>query len=281
MGIRDIRDDSDREGSTVENNHRGFWLGLAAFAVAILSGGRVSAETIELTSVGSSGTINGALFQQASPQPTGTGVIDSFVRIQNRGVEQGYNTSARPVQFDEKTDPNFTRPLLLSSVPVVNINGTNYRQFLLDINEKKTDPGKFLSLDQLQIFQANRGDLNNFPNLGTKIYDLDAGGDHSILLDYSLNHGSGSGDMFAYIPDSLFDPSLSNVYLFSQFGSDPNARADAGFEEWAVLEGGGGTPPVNEVPAPATLVFAAVGCGLGLLGRAVRGSRNKPATCQA
>jgi len=259
-----------------------FGTGLAALAVAAIWGGRVSAETIELTSVGSSGTINGALFQQASPQPTGTGVIDSFVRIQNKGIEQGYNTSARPVQFDEKTDPNFTRPLLLSDVPVVNINGTNYRQFLLDVNETKNDTGRFLSLDQLQIFQANTGNLNNYPNLGNKIYDLDAGGDHSILLDYSLNSGSGSGDMFAYIPDSLFDPNFSNVYLYSQFGSNPNARADAGFEEWATLQGES-TPPVNEVPAPATLVFAAVGCGLGLIGRAVRklAGKRTEATAQA
>jgi len=266
----------------MEYNVRGFWLGLAAFVVAITSGGRASAETIELTSVGSSGTINGALFQQTSPQPTGTGVIDSFVRIQNKGVEQGYNTSARPVQFDEKTDPNYTRALLLSEVPVVNINGTNYRQFLLDINEVNNDPGRYLSLDGLQLFQANTGNLDSYPNLGTKIYDLDAGGDHSVLLDYTLNSGSGSGDMFLYVPDSLFDPSLSNVYLWSQFGLNPNATTDAGFEEWAVLEGAS-TPPVNEVPAPATLVFAAVGCGLGLLGRAVRKFRGKSAsaTCQA
>src|SRR5437899_1740853 len=124
-------------GTTMGNNIRRLQVGLAAFVVAIISGGRASAETIDLTSVGSSGTINGGLFQQTSTQPTGTGVIDSFVRIQNNGTEQGYNTSARPVQFDEKTDPNYTRPLLLSSVPVVNINGVNYRQFLLDINQNK------------------------------------------------------------------------------------------------------------------------------------------------
>src|SRR4051812_46403206 len=66
--FRDIRGDLRIEGSIMENSFRGFGASLAAFAVAILSGGRVSAETIELTSVGSSGTINGALFQQASPQ---------------------------------------------------------------------------------------------------------------------------------------------------------------------------------------------------------------------
>ena len=244
--------------------HR-FTLGLAVFLAAV--GGRVSAGTLDLTSTGASGFINGGFFQQMSQQPTGTGVIDSFVRLQKNGIEQGYNTDARPVQFDEKKDATFTHSLLLSSVPVVNINGTNYRQFLLDINETNTSSGRLLSLDQLQIFQGKTGDASNYPNLGTKIYDMNAGaGGNSILLDYGLNSGSGSGDMFAYIPDSLFDPSVPFVYLYSLFGANMAAdgAADAGFEEWAVLQGT--TPPVTEVPAPATLVFALVGAGFGLLG---------------
>src|SRR3954470_1821463 len=126
-------------------------VGLAAlFATLALSGPAV-AGTLDLTS-GGSGTFNGAIFTTTTTQPTGTGVIDSFLRLQNTGTEQGYNTSARPVEFDQKTDPNFTRDLLLSSVPVVNINGTAYRQFLLDINEQHNTAGHLLSLDKLQLF---------------------------------------------------------------------------------------------------------------------------------
>jgi len=250
-------------------------IGLAVVFGLLVLGGRASADTIDLTTAGSSGTINGALFQQTGPQPTGTCVIDSFVRLQNRGAEQGYNTDARPVQFDEKTDPNFTRSLLLSSVPVVTINGTAYRQFLLDVNETGSKTGPLLSLDQLQLFQANSGSLNNYPNLGKEVYNLDAGGNNSVLLNYDLNSGSGSGDMFAYIPDSLFDPSIPFVYLYSHFGSDvPNATADAGFEEWAVLKG---APAVNEVPAPATLVFACLASALGLAGYTRRRLKQKQA----
>src|SRR5687768_9418763 len=70
---------------------------------------------LDLTTEGSVATDGqGALFVQDNSGPAGTGFIDSFVRIQRKGTEQGYNTDHRPVQFDEKTDPNFTRAVLLA-----------------------------------------------------------------------------------------------------------------------------------------------------------------------
>jgi len=253
-------------------------MGVAVLWASLTLGGRAAADVLDLTSNNASGFVNGGFFQETSPQPTGTGVIDPFLRLQANGTEQGYNTSARPVQFDQKTDPNYTRNLMLSEVPKVTIGNTTYRQFLLDVNESNGQGRNLISLDKLQIFQSPQGSLSSYPNLGTKVYDLDAGKDNSILLDYSLNHGSGSGDMFAYIPDALFDPSVPFVYLYSQFG-DADGSSDAGFEEWAVLQGQS-PPPMNEVPAPATLVFAALGCGLGLFGYARR-SRGKEKPAQA
>src|SRR5205085_10008458 len=79
------------------------------------------AGVLDLTTPNASGTINGGYFQQTDYQPTGTGKIDSFVRIQAKGIEQGYNTDYRPLQFDEKKDPQHTRSLLLSAVPIVNL----------------------------------------------------------------------------------------------------------------------------------------------------------------
>ena len=54
---------------------------------------------------------NTAIFATDEQHPTGTGFINSFVRIQQNGWEQGYNTSARPLETDVqmKVDPNFTR----------------------------------------------------------------------------------------------------------------------------------------------------------------------------
>lgn len=237
----------------------------AALFVLAAATAAARADSLNLTSPGASGTINGALFVQISPQSTGTGVINPFVRLQNNGIESGYNTDFRPPEFNEKTDANFTRSLLLDTVPIVNVDGTNYRQFLLDINEQPAGDGRFLSLDALQIHLGAAGDLTGYPGgLGTLIYDLDAGGDNWINLDYSLNHGSGSGDMFAYIPSVLFTGSNQYVYLYSQFGR--NFAAGAGFEEWSVLDSIGG---VATVPEPSS--FALMGAAaLSFAGCVVR-----------
>ena len=52
---------------------------------------------------------DGVIVKQVDAQPTGTGVIDSFVRLQAKGtggqIEQGFNTDGRPLQFDENTSP--------------------------------------------------------------------------------------------------------------------------------------------------------------------------------
>ena len=62
---------------------------------------------IDLTTAGASAELdNGAIVQQTDAQPTGTGFIQSFVRIQGAasggGSQEGYNTDGRPLQFDEK-----------------------------------------------------------------------------------------------------------------------------------------------------------------------------------
>ena len=96
---------------------------------------------------------------------------------------------------------------------------------------------------------------------------------NEILLDYSLNSGSGSGDMFLYVQSSIFGAGDKNVILYSHFGDPPSGSgtagtgdgSSAGFEEWAVLEasppGGGG----QNVPEPASMLIWSLGlAGLGL-----------------
>lgn len=223
------------------------------------------ALTLDLSTAGASGSINGAYYVQTDPQPTGTGYIDSFVRIGpvNANIVSGYNTDYRPVQFDEKTNHTYTHSITISDIPTVTLSGTTYRQFLLDINQTGVDP--LYSLDQLQIFLGASGDLHNYPSgLGTKIYDLDAGTDNWILLDYSLNSGSGSGDMFAYIPSALFTGPNQYVYLYSQFGVNHNNND--GLEEWAVLRSA-------QVPEPSALILlgsALFGLALWSRRRAIR-----------
>jgi hypothetical protein len=212
---------------------------------------RIVPSTLDLTTPGSSGVINDAIFSQSDTQPTGTGLIDSFLRLQGNpnqsgGVEQGYNTDARPLQFDELNSANFTRSLPLSEIPLVQINGTFYRVFLLDINQKSSQP--FLSLDQLRFYLSGSPTLNGYDagsqTLGNlaPVYDMNPGGgtDNWVKLDYSLNHGSGSGDMLLYVPESVFStpgaPSGPQfVTLYSQFGV--HFAGNSGFEEWAAGPG--------------------------------------------
>jgi hypothetical protein len=207
-----------------------------------------SLPTLDLTTAGSSGYIGDAYFMQVDPQPTGSGYIHSFVRVStNQDVEQGYNTDARPLEFDENSSPEFTRALLVDDVPIYNLDGTAYRGFLLDINQTKSD--SYLSLDGLEIFLADEGDRSGYPsNLGTKIYDLDADGDNWIKLDYALNHGSGTGDMMAYIPDNLFTGG-SYIYLYSIFGQSEDSAFpnNDGYEEWATI------------PSPTALILGCIG----------------------
>jgi hypothetical protein len=213
---------------------------------------------LDLTIPGAGGIINGALFQQFSDGAAGSGNIDSFVRIQKTGVEQGYNTSGRPVEFDENTSLSFTHSLLLSECPTTT-NG--YRQFLLDINQSGTN---LLSLDDLEIALHASGDLIEYSTIfASPIYDMNAAGeDNWVKLDYSVNAGSGVGDMLLYIPDSFFCEAANYVeggdnyvYLYSRFGQ--NFGGNDGFEEWAH---GVGEP----IPEPGTILLLGLG-GLVLL----------------
>jgi hypothetical protein len=242
-----------------------------------------TAATINLTTAGSTGSFTAGtdFFEQISPSSTGTGVIESFVRIAtNDNIVQGYNTDARPLQFDENSSPTFTHSLLLSDVPVVSLGGVDYYQFLLDINQTGTDP--LLSLNELQIFLGNSGSLSgatvgaggtlSFGANANLVYDMDATGDNTVELNYNLNTGSGSGDMFFYVNTSLFTGTNQYVYLYSLFGS-PNNNND-GFEEWAVLgEGGGGSDSETPVPEPGSLLL--LGSGLVMAARRFRARRQQ------
>jgi hypothetical protein len=71
------------------------------------------------------------------------------------------------------------------------------------------------------------------------------GSDNLVLMDASRNHGSGSGDMYAYIPASAFAGTSSSdfVYMYCMFGN-ADAESQGGFEEWALV--------VNPIPEAST-----------------------------
>jgi hypothetical protein len=240
-------------------------LGLVSIA------GSAQAVVVDLTSaLGNSGTINGGIYTNTGVQAAGSGVLDSFVRVSsNNGYVRGYNTSARGVAYDENTSPTFTHDLALSAVPVVNIGGVNYREFVLDINQQGSAPLETLSNVQIRTGAASGSGAAPAwgSTVGNLIYQMNPGTwdgtgsnpyTNRVELNYNLNPGSGAADMFLYVPDSLFT-GASFVYLYSEFGA-PNPNND-GYEEWAVRT------PGPAVPLP-TAAWAGLSClaGVGALG---------------
>lgn len=206
-----------------------------------------SATTLDLTTTGAESTAAGAILRQTDAQPTGTGYIRSFVRVQATGAEQGYNTDARPLQFDENKSPQFTRSVTVGEMPVVTVNGADYRELLLDINQSSSAP--YLALDELRLYVGPSPALTGYnadtQQLGglTPVFDLDAGGDVSVKMNYRLNAGSGAGDVQVLVPIAAFDGRLTAdyLYVYSKFSG-----GNAGFEEWAVR-----TAPRTARPAAA------------------------------
>lgn len=223
-------------------------VGLMAGLSPLLSS-PASAVTVDLTTAGASGTANGARFVQIAPGPTGTGYIDPFVRVQASPVEEGYNSSTRPVMPDVNTDHNYTHDLRLGDVPVVSLDSGNYYQFMLDINEPNGQNERWLSLHEIEIYLsssplANASTYAALTSSAVKAWDLDGAGDSVVELNYNLNHGSGSGDMFMYIPvDTLGRDGSQYLTLYSAFGN-PNTSAD-GFEEWCVIKGPSTVPDAS------------------------------------
>lgn len=240
-----------------------FTKGLSAFVIAgAFMGSIASSGALDLTTAGASGFINGGYFVQVPDQTTGTGVIEPFVRIQANGTEEGYNTDLKPMK-DVKTGI-WTHEITLAEIPVVKLGGIDYYEFLLDINQNQGQDHEILSLNELEIY-TKTGPLasaDEYSDLAaaTKVWDMDALADETITLDYSLNAGSGSGDMKAYIPVSAIgNDGTKNLYLYSKFG-DPHQSND-GFEEWAVIK----APTTTSVPDGGS-TLALMGSGIAAIG---------------
>jgi hypothetical protein len=248
-------------------------LSVLSIALALLCS-NASADIIDLTTADAFATPTAAIggvfrVEQIDPQSTGTGVIDPFLRIQGSGNEQGYNTDTKPPEFDTKAG-TWTHALLLANVPTVTIGSVSYRQFLLDVNQNSGGDNEILSLNQVQLFQSGADvgtGSDSFLNAGTattppvitfagatEVFRMNnpIAGFTEILLDYSLNDGSGSGDMFLYVRNDAFGAG-THVTMYSQFGASPGGSAsNDGFEEWATI--GQGTP-LTHVPEPASVIL--------------------------
>jgi hypothetical protein len=224
------------------------------------------------------------IVSSATTQGAGSGNLNSFLRLQDNGAESGYNTSAGTPLNDK--GGGFTTNLQLGAVPIVTVNGVEYRQFLVDVNQT-SQTGFNVSLNQVQIFTStsqiggttsayNLSDASTSPsqnavlsltdstaNLVFQMSSLSTGGTSYTVL---INQGSGSGtaDAVLLVQNSLFNGLSGDTYitLFSQFGNPPPAgtATNDGYEEWAVngtLPGGGPGPNFVPTPVPTSLVLLA------------------------
>jgi hypothetical protein len=238
----------------IKRNFTAALVAAGMFAIA----GVAQATVLDLGSSGS-GTVNGALFQTNNDHPTGTGVYNPFLTVQNDPWEQGYNSSVG--NFDTKREPQWNHEIQFSDLQATTINGVQYFGFSVDVNEPGGNKAG-ISLNGLSVWTSSTLQSSTSTNssgyfngsLGTLRYDL---GNNSVLYN-DQNTGSGGGDINIYIPVSYFAGTQGTdyVYMYQRWGNTDASQG--GFEETRLIAG---LAPVPEMSAffPIVGLLVAVG----------------------
>lgn len=239
---------------------------------------------IDLTTLGATYTgADGVIWNENISTPTGTGVYNPFLRVQNSPVEEGFNTdfggpydshgSDKP-PLDDKGGI-WTHSVKLGDLQTKNVGGIDYYVFACDINEPQGGGQNLLSLDKLQVYTSSYASAGMFSSMSAVIanstlrYDMDGGGNQTVYLDANLQAGSGHDDFQVLIPTAKFAGALAtdNLIFYSGFGYTGGAYAAdftsaGGFEEWHAVTGPNIPPP--PAPEPTTLLLLGGGA-LGLV----------------
>lgn len=194
-----------------------------------------------LMTAGASGFVTGintAEYTQGTAHGTGSGTFVAFSRVKGQGdgtQEQGYNSTANVLNNDNTNTFNHA----------IKIGDVGFKDggmvFNLDINEQNNATGRFLNLDDIQIFISTKADqavttfTSGILNLtdAQLVYRMDIAGtanalstgtkplvgkppgdalDNTVVMDYSLGAGQGQSDMTLFVPQSFFYDALDLLF---------------------------------------------------------------------
>jgi hypothetical protein len=233
--------------------------------VALLLPLTASAVDYDLTAGGSQ-TINGGIFQTTTIQTTGTGVIEPFLRLQNKDNEAGLNSDEGNGEvFADTKVGAWTHDVQLKDLATTTIMGELYLGFLLDINQTSANPTILFNRFDLYVNPASitDGEQDTVSDLDQFIWGM---GNNTLLLNYDLNPGSGAGDLLIFAPVSYFMglglTADDFLYVHTEF-----CGSNDGFEEFATF--GTPSPTLFNVPdGGATVAFLGLALvGMGLISR--------------
>jgi len=246
-------------------------------------------------------------------RPTGTGYFDPFLRVNRDGTggnppddtkntySSGWNTDASKAEVQAANDgfndfdDSWTSSLELSEISMVNappvspspsgdeweaaVAGSNYALFTVDINQISSGDGRYLTLNQLLLYDCDSPDYTSLDDGCTSFFNLFGDSGQFINFNYRLNNGSGSGDIDVYIQNdgdyAFGGPYIALLDGWGCANGDPEsvdpaypcsldgiAADNDGFQEWAT------TLAPNPIPEPASLFL--LGSGLSAAAFAAR-----------
>lgn len=202
----------------------------------------------DITDPGDSTTVDGVIFEDAANIGSGTGNYDTFLALNdNDGTIAGFNSddSGSIDPSNSNMDASKSEAILLGSLTTVWIDGVEYYEIRLDLNEnnKEGEAAKSqISMEAFKIYTSTDGTIEDLATLETQnlIYDLDGTEDNTLFLSEEST-GSGTDDYAIYIPVSQFeglDPATTYFYLYTEMGREEPWEENAGFEEFNQQEAG-------------------------------------------
>ena len=103
--------------------------------------------------------IGDATFSKTTPVGSGTGLYDPFLATHdsnangqtNDGVAEGFNSDGTGIL---DTDASKTSSLKLSDMPIKVIDGVEYYEFRVDLNETNNVAGRIVTLNEFKIYTS-------------------------------------------------------------------------------------------------------------------------------